>query len=125
MDEPKRFESHVYKLLERADWESIEGQAEWDGSDVDLRDGFIHFSAADQVAETLRKHFATATELVLLGISTNAVELTWEPSRGGALFPHLHGPLPLDAIDSVQHLPRGPGGHELPPTLGLDSHGWD
>ncbi|RLB49738.1 MAG: DUF952 domain-containing protein [Deltaproteobacteria bacterium] len=121
MDEPKRFESHVYKLLERADWESIEGQAEWDGSEVDRRDGFIHFSAADQVAETLRKHFATASELVLLSVSTSTVSLTWEPSRGGALFPHLYGPLPLGAIDRVEHLPRGPSGHELPPTLGLDS----
>lgn len=120
-----RFPELVFKLLERSEWESIEGQTEWAGSEVDRRDGFIHLSAANQVAETLQKHFAGATELVLLGIAVNAVSLTWEASRGGALFPHLYGPMPLDAVDSVEHLARGPDGHELPSLLGLDSYGWD
>jgi uncharacterized protein (DUF952 family) len=120
-----RHVSHVYKLLARSEWESIEGLTVWSGSDVDRRDGFIHFSAADQVAETLRKHFANDADLLLLGVATNAVSLTWETSRDGALFPHLYSALPLDAVDSVEDVVLGPEGHELPSLLGLDSHGRD
>lgn len=107
----------VYKLLDRVEWEAIEADFEWRGSAVDLEDGFVHFSSSDQVAETARRHFAGRADLVLLGISVAKVELTWEPSRGGALFPHLYGPLPLSAVVQVFPVPLRRGVHEFPELL--------
>lgn len=61
---------------------------------VDAADGFVHFSSAAQLSETLDKHYAGVTDLVLLAIDTNGLEdLRWEASRGGDLFPHLYAPL--------------------------------
>jgi uncharacterized protein (DUF952 family) len=87
------------------------------GSEVDLRDGFIHFSSAEQVAETAAKHFAGARDLVLLRVDAALLgeRLKWEPSRGGALFPHLYGDLDLKAVTQVDPLPLGPDGrHQIP-----------
>ena len=68
---------------------------------IDAADGYMHFSTAAQLAETLRLHFAGQSDLVLLAIRSAdlGANLVWEPSRGGALFPHLYGgPLPTSAI---------------------------
>ena len=77
------------------------------GSAVDHRDGFIHFSTAEQVAETARRHFAGEHDLVLVSVDPAALgeRLRFEPSRGGALFPHLYGPLELAAVIRVETLP--------------------
>ncbi|MCC2108816.1 MAG: DUF952 domain-containing protein, partial [Hyphomicrobiales bacterium] len=79
---------------------------------VDLADGFIHFSTAAQVAETAAKHFAGQTDLLLVAIdgATLGDALKWEPSRGGALFPHLYAPLDPRAAISVRPLPLGADG---------------
>ena len=92
--------SLIYKLLPRADWVRASALGTYDGSAVDLTDGFIHFSTAEQVQETARKHFRGVTELVLLEVDSEALvaPVTWEPSRGGALFPHLYGPMPASAV---------------------------
>ncbi len=68
--------------------------------EVDLRDGFIHFSTAEQAVETAAKHFAGQRDLVLLAVEADALgdALKWEPSRGGALFPHLYAPLDLTLV---------------------------
>lgn len=96
--------SLIYKILPRADWRAAEAQGEFRGSAVDLADGFIHFSAGDQVQETLRRHFADQADLVLVAVEAESLgpELKWEPSRGGALFPHLYGPLPTGLAVSVE-----------------------
>ena len=77
------------------------------GAEVDRRDGFIHFSTADQVEETAARHFAGARDLVLVAVDADTLgaALKWEPSRGGALFPHLYGDLALSAVESVVPLP--------------------
>lgn len=92
--------SLIYKLLDRPAWTKAEVEGVFTGSDVDRADGFIHFSAAGQVGETARLHFRGARALLLLAVEAEALgsELKWEPSRGGALFPHLYGPLPTDAV---------------------------
>ena len=89
------------------------------GAPIDLQDGFIHFSDAKQVAETAAKHFAGQADLLLLHVDTASLgdKLKWEPSRGGALFPHLYGPLALDAVRKVEPLPLGPDGAHVFPSL--------
>lgn len=89
------------------------------GAAVDRQDGYIHFSSADQVAETAARHFAGIEDLVLIAVEAQALgsALKWEPSRGGALFPHLYGPLPHDAVRWVKPLRLGPDGRHVFPEL--------
>jgi uncharacterized protein (DUF952 family) len=104
---PERLSSDfLYKICPNATWQSIRQAPDWSGSPDDIRDGFVHFSAAHQVAGTLQKHFANQTDLVLLAISAESLgpALKWEPSRGGELFPHLYGRLPLSAVVEVREL---------------------
>jgi len=90
----------IYKLLRPAEWASMKDAGTLAGSPADLRDGFIHFSTAEQVRETAAKHFAGEPELVLAEVDPAKLsqELRWEPSRGGQLFPHLYAPLPASAV---------------------------
>lgn len=89
------------------------------GSEHDLRDGFIHFSTAAQVAETAARHFAGQRDLLLVRIDSEALgdRLRWEASRGGDLFPHLYGELDPAAVLGVDPLPLGPNGQHQFPTL--------
>ncbi len=110
----------VFKILSRTEWTAAEAVGRFEGSAVDHADGFIHFSGADQVAETAARHFAGQDDLVLLSVAADALgtALKWEPSRGGALFPHLYGPLDLTAVRRVDPLPLGTDGvHRLPSDL--------
>jgi uncharacterized protein (DUF952 family) len=79
---------------------------------VDRADGYIHLSTREQVEETARRHFAGQTDLVLVAIDAAALgdTLRYEPSRGGALFPHLYSPLRTALASSVDALPRGDDG---------------
>ena len=89
------------------------------GSSQDAADGFIHFSTAEQIRESARKHRAGQADLVLVTVDAAKLGalLKWEPSRGGALFPHLYGALPLEAVIRVEPLPLGPAGtHSFPET---------
>ena len=85
-----------------------------------LADGYIHFSTANQLAETLEKHFSGRHNLVLVAVSSDGLEnLKWEPSRGGDLFPHLYGELDVNFAESAVDLPVGKDGkHVLPEELG-------
>lgn len=107
MESIGRTDSLVYKICSQSVWDSIRDLEHWHGSADDLRDGFIHFSALDQVAETVRKHFVGEAHLLLIAVDPSKLtcRLTWENSRGGALFPHLYGPLPLAAVVEVRELP--------------------
>ena len=110
----------IYKICTESEWAGAETQGAFTGSPVDLADGFIHFSTAEQVEETARRHFAGQTDLVLVTVDSDKLgdALKWEPSRGGALFPHLYGALPTDAVVSVSSLPLDEGGgHLFPETL--------
>ncbi|MEV4757147.1 DUF952 domain-containing protein [Micromonospora sp. NPDC049559] len=97
----------IYKLLPAAEWAEAESRGRYDGSAVDRRDGFVHLSGRDQVVETAARHFADQRDLTLLAVAAERLgpALRWEMSRGGARFPHLYGPLPVDAVVAVSPLP--------------------
>lgn len=110
----------IYKILPEEMWENARKTGIFHGSEVDRRDGFIHFSTASQAVETAAKHFAGQRDLVLLYVDTERLgtNLKWEPSRGGALFPHLYGDLALDAVTRAVPLPLGADGtHQFPPLV--------
>jgi len=92
--------SVFYKILSAGEWQHFRREGVFAGSPVDLQDGFIHFSYADQLAETARRHFAGRTGLVLLAIRPDRLgpALRDEVSRGGALFPHLYATLSIDDV---------------------------
>ncbi len=108
----------IYKICEAALWREAERRGIFAGAAVDLADGFIHLSAADQVVETAARHFAGKRDLVLVAVDTDALgaALRWEPSRGGASFPHLYGMRPAAAVRWVRPRPLGADGrHQVPP----------
>ena len=90
----------IYKIFRRPEWDAFRTAGQTRGAPVDLADGFIHFSTAAQVVETAAKWFASDSDLVLVAFEANTLgpALKWEPSRGGALFPHIYGDLPMHAI---------------------------
>ncbi|HKH97233.1 MAG TPA: DUF952 domain-containing protein [Beijerinckiaceae bacterium] len=110
----------IYKICSEALWREAERAGVFAGAAIDLEDGYIHFSTAAQAPETAARHFAGQGELVLVAVAAEALgdSLRWEPSRGGDLFPHLYGPLRLDAVRWVQPLPLGPHGRHVFPELG-------
>jgi len=97
----------IYKIATREAWDEARALTRYEGSADDARDGFIHLSTAPQLGATLAKHFAGQEGLVLLAVDADALgdSLKWEPSRGGELFPHLYGPLTLDAVTGMADLP--------------------
>lgn len=111
----------IYKICPASLWREAVRDGAFKGAAIDLADGFIHFSTADQVEETAAKHFAGQTDLLLIAIDADRLgdALKWEPSRGGALFPHLYGTLPLSAVEQVEELHLGSEGrHVFPPRPG-------
>jgi uncharacterized protein (DUF952 family) len=107
----------IYKICTATEWDEALRAGVYRGSAVDRRDGFIHFSSADQIAETAQQHFAGQRGLVLVRVDADVLgdHLKWETSRGGALFPHLYGELGLSAVRDVKPLPLGPDGrHRIP-----------
>lgn len=110
----------VFKIVPAGLWQAAERAGVFTGSEVDSRDGFIHFSTAAQAAETAAKHFAGQSDLLLVAVGADRLgpALKWEPSRGGALFPHLYGPLTLDHVTWVVPLPLGMDGTHRFPDLG-------
>jgi uncharacterized protein (DUF952 family) len=96
--------SHIYKICPQAEWNAALAAGVYTGSADDVRDGFIHFSFADQVHATVAKHFAGRTDLLLIEIDPAQLgaALRHEASRNGALFPHLYAPLPLSAVLSTR-----------------------
>jgi uncharacterized protein (DUF952 family) len=104
--------SRIYKILPRGDWAAARAAGRFEGSDVDRQDGFIHFSTGEQAAETARRHFRGQPDLVVLEVEAGDLgeALRWEPSRGGALFPHLYGPLDTALVRTVADAPLGADG---------------
>ncbi|WP_448664590.1 DUF952 domain-containing protein [Sphingomonas sp. CJ20] len=90
----------AYKILTADQMAALEADGSFAGAPVDLADGYIHLSTAEQLAETLAKHFAGQDGLWLAAVDLEALDETvrWELARGGQLFPHIYGPLPLDAV---------------------------
>jgi uncharacterized protein (DUF952 family) len=106
----------IYKICPEALWREAEAKDRFDGAPVDLADGFIHFSTGAQLRETAAKHFAGQDKLLLIAVDPAALgeALRFEPSRGGALFPHLYAPLAPSQARWVAPLPLAAAGHVFP-----------
>lgn len=107
----------IYKIVPVALWEEARKNGLFEGAPVDLADGFIHFSTAEQAKETAARHFASQADLLLVSVDAAALgeKLVFEPSRGGALFPHLYAPLAFAAVLSEAPLPLGEDGAHIFP----------
>ncbi len=108
----------IFHMCRRDEWEEARSRGTYAGSSQDRQDGFIHFSTAEQLPGSARKHRAGQPDIVLLAVDPAplADALRWEPSRGGALFPHLYGSLPVSAVRWSKDLSLGADGiHILPP----------
>lgn len=113
---PLLSERQIYKLVAMPEWLAEAEQGSYQGSADDRRDGFIHLSTADQVAGTLARYFGAVDELLLVAVDPEVLEadLRWEPSRGGALFPHLYASLPIRLGRIVATRARADGPWQLP-----------
>ncbi len=110
--------TEIYKIAPAALWREAEALGRFEGAPVDRAEGFINFSAAEQLREVVARHFAGIDDLLLVAVEAEAMgpALKWEPSRGGALFPHLYAPLDLAHVRSVEPLPRGEDGVHIFPA---------
>lgn len=90
----------IYKIVTAALWEQAGPDDMVEGMPIDLKDGYMHFSTAEQLRETMRLHFKGQKDLILLAVRVEDVadNLKWEASRGGDLFPHLYAPLPVKTV---------------------------
>src|SRR5450631_1686863 len=102
----------VYKVLLAAELQQMQRDGVFHGSPADIADGYIHLSCGSQVAATLDKHFSGVDGLMLAAVDLSALGDTvhWEDARGGQLFPHIYGHLPVGAVVSVATLERTPDG---------------
>ena len=105
----------IFKIVGAEEWRAAEAAGVFSGAPVDRADGYIHFSTASQAPETAAKWFASRADLVLVAVDADALgpALRWEPSRGGALFPHLYAPLALAAVVWARPLPLGENGRHV------------
>jgi len=109
----------IYKICDAGLWEAAKAAGRFDGAAIDLTDGYIHFSTAGQVRETAEKHFSGLENLLLIAVPTEPLgkALKWEPSRGGALFPHLYGPLDPNLAAWVEPLEANGGSFVFPDEI--------
>jgi len=107
----------VYKLLSEADWaKALAGGIT--ATDLDMTDGYVHLSTAEQVRETARRHYSGQPRVRLLRFSPEKLgEVRWEASRGGEIFPHLYGPLEITRAEAAWWLLPGPDGAPVLPRI--------
>lgn len=106
----------IYKVLRPEEWAELSAKGETSGAPIDIADGYIHFSTAETVAETVQKYFADVADLKILAYDDAKLgsAIKYETSRGGALFPHLYAPLKLADALWVKDLPLSNGSHNFP-----------
>ena len=109
----------VFKICPRAAWDAAVTAGVYAGSPDDTRDGFIHLSSGDQLQGTAAKHFLGQKDLLLVTFAANdlGAALRWEPSRGGALFPHLYGTLDPNAARTLRPLALDAAGVPIIPGV--------
>lgn len=108
---------YIYKICPSTIWHDAEAAGHFEGAGIDLVDGYIHFSTAAQVAETAHLHFTAQEGLSLIEIDSHKLDITWEASRGGQLFPHLYERLPLSAVVQTWSLAVGDDGRHILPAF--------
>ena len=109
----------IFKIFRKDEWLDFKALGKTEGAPIDVADGFIHFSKAGQVQETVEKHFKDEKDLILVSCNVGDLEpdLKWEVSRGGDLFPHLYRKLLLKDIISQIEIPKIDGVYKFPDTL--------
>jgi uncharacterized protein (DUF952 family) len=109
----------IFKIFRAPEWAQLEAAGETEGAPIDVADGFVHFSTAEQAAETAAKHFAGEDDLKLLAADAEGfgADLRWEVSRGGAEFPHLYRRLRIEDVLWVEDLPVVDGVHRFPARM--------
>ncbi|MEO9166981.1 MAG: DUF952 domain-containing protein [Aestuariivirga sp.] len=107
----------IFKIIDASAHQAATLSGQFSGAEIDLKDGYIHFSTAAQVAETAKRHFAGRSNLMLWAIDAEALgpALKWEPSRGGQLFPHLYAPLGMQYVVWAKPLAWDGTAHVFPP----------
>ncbi len=106
----------IYKIFRAAEWAQLQADGTTTGAPIDVTDGYIHFSTADQAQETAAKHFAGEDDLFLIFVDDTTLgdDLKWEVSRGDALFPHLYRKMRMGDVVSAHPLPLVDGAHVFP-----------
>tara|TARA_B100001175_G_C19110760_1_gene449632 strand:+ start:245 stop:616 length:372 start_codon:yes stop_codon:yes gene_type:complete len=109
----------VFKIIDKEEWEKAKQSCTFEGSDVDKKDGFIHFSEEDQVSETLKKHYQNKENLILLKVNAFKLEhLLWEQVSNGDMYPHLYSPLDIKNVEDEFELSLDDDGtHKIPEIL--------
>ncbi|MGR3503800.1 DUF952 domain-containing protein [Pseudaestuariivita sp.] len=107
----------IYKIFRAPEWQALRAEGTTLGAPIDLADGYVHFSTAQQAEETAAKHFAGEDHLFLVAVETDRLgdALKWEVSRGGAEFPHLYREMRMEDVAWAQPLPLTEAGHAFPP----------
>lgn len=110
----------IYHIADKSDWAAAQKLGFYAGSANDLADGFIHFSTPQNVKQSAAKHRAGVKNLLLLTVDADDLDdnWKWEQARGGILFPHYYGKLPVAAVVKVEDLPVGADGLHVFPALG-------
>jgi uncharacterized protein (DUF952 family) len=108
----------IFKIVHTDEWRAAESSGVYGGSAKDKADGFLHFSTEEQVMGTLNRYYAGANDLILVAVDTNSLgdAVKYEPSTAGALYPHLHGDLPLNAVKWSRPIARDAEGAFLLPV---------
>ena len=105
----------VYKVVDTGLWEVAKGTGKFIGAEIDLQDGYIHFSTASQLRNTLARHFTGRGNLILLKIEISKLDIIWEFARDGDLFPHLYNYLPLNSVVGEYQIGVSPDGDHILP----------
>jgi uncharacterized protein (DUF952 family) len=107
----------IFKIIDAAAHQAATLKGQFMGAEIDLKDGYIHFSTAAQVAETAKRHFSGRSDLMLWAIEADRLgpALKWEVSRSGQLFPHLYAPLMMTQVIWSKPLPWDGLAHVFPP----------
>jgi uncharacterized protein (DUF952 family) len=98
----------VYKIMSATELQQMQRDGVFHGSPVDMADGYIHLSCGSQLVATLDRHFGGVEGLMLVAVDLSRLgnSVRWEPARGGELFPHIYGRLPMEAVVTVGTVER-------------------
>ena len=109
----------IYKILRSDEWTDLKTNKKTMGAPIDVADGYVHFSTAEQAEETAAKHFAGVEGLFLLALDAEKLgdALKWEISRGGAEFPHLYREMHMTEVLWAKPLPLVDGVHQFPEEM--------
>ena len=109
---------HIYKIINKNEWQKVKDATPYSGSKKDIEDGYIHFSEEDQVEETLRRHYSKKDNLLLLKVNAFKLEhLLWEQASNGDMYPHLYSPLDIANVEEEFELPLNDDGNHILPEI--------